>query len=250
MTLLYRSHEWDGVYVPKILARGLTPVDWNGYLTQQRRWARSVLDLKLRVFPRLSDTLPLKTRVMSVLHGLNYLRNGILIPLLLLLLGVMLATGSAPDILTGTVVLPFALMIGSLQLSEWYRQRFYLDPKHEWGLHWRAAVLQFAKWPYLLSALWDVALNRRPPYVLTRKVKDHSPRWMMGPQVCVAGFLSAAWLTGAANGTSPDAALSLCALVLIAACLFLLLTERWVFPDPYTRDQEDIYARNVTPEHR
>ena len=43
ITLLYNAKSWKGVYVPKILARGITPVDWNGYLSQQRRWARSVL---------------------------------------------------------------------------------------------------------------------------------------------------------------------------------------------------------------
>ena len=40
MTLLYRANGWQGVYVPQILARGLTPVDWANYSTQQRRWAR------------------------------------------------------------------------------------------------------------------------------------------------------------------------------------------------------------------
>ena len=52
LTLRYRSGGWRGVYVPKILARGLTPVDWHGYLQQQLRWARSVLDIKLRLYPK------------------------------------------------------------------------------------------------------------------------------------------------------------------------------------------------------
>ena len=38
ITLFYRSIGWRGVYVPKILARGLTPVDWGGYIKQQLRW--------------------------------------------------------------------------------------------------------------------------------------------------------------------------------------------------------------------
>jgi hypothetical protein len=45
MTLLYRARGWRGVYVPEILAKGLVPTDWSGYLKQQRRWARSVLDV-------------------------------------------------------------------------------------------------------------------------------------------------------------------------------------------------------------
>ena len=46
-TLHYRDANWQGVYVPRILARGRAPADGNAYLLQQRRWARSVLDLKL-----------------------------------------------------------------------------------------------------------------------------------------------------------------------------------------------------------
>ncbi len=34
LTLSYQSHGWHGVYVPKILARGLSPLDWSTYLTQ------------------------------------------------------------------------------------------------------------------------------------------------------------------------------------------------------------------------
>jgi cellulose synthase (UDP-forming) len=41
ITLRYRATGWRGVYVQEILARGLTPVDWAGYLSQQRRWARA-----------------------------------------------------------------------------------------------------------------------------------------------------------------------------------------------------------------
>ena len=46
ITLQYRSRGWQGVYVPEVLAKGLTPVDWNGYLKQQRRWASSVPDIR------------------------------------------------------------------------------------------------------------------------------------------------------------------------------------------------------------
>src|SRR5262249_13013817 len=57
LTLTYRAAGWRGVYVPKILAKGLTPVDWSGYLSQQRRWARSVLDIKIRRYFQFSRNL-------------------------------------------------------------------------------------------------------------------------------------------------------------------------------------------------
>ena len=59
----------NGVYVPRILARSLTPVDWGGYLTQQRRWARSISGVSnFGSITRLIGGLPFKTRIMSFLH--------------------------------------------------------------------------------------------------------------------------------------------------------------------------------------
>jgi hypothetical protein len=79
----------------KILARGLTPVVWSGYIRQQLRWARSVLDIKFRIYPKLASNLPLKERVTSFAHGLFYLQ-----PLAVLaglaLLTYMLMNGSVP----------------------------------------------------------------------------------------------------------------------------------------------------------
>ena len=73
---------WRGVYVPLRLAAGITPVDWGGYLTQQRRWARSVIDVKLRLLPKLGGRLLIRERLTSFMQGLYYLnplhraRNG------------------------------------------------------------------------------------------------------------------------------------------------------------------------------
>ena len=59
LTLLYKLSGWRGAYVPRVLARGLAPVDWATYIKQQRRWARSLLDVKFRIFPaNLVSTCP------------------------------------------------------------------------------------------------------------------------------------------------------------------------------------------------
>jgi cellulose synthase/poly-beta-1,6-N-acetylglucosamine synthase-like glycosyltransferase len=63
--LLYQAHGWFGVYVPRILARGVTPVDWNGYLTQQQRWARSVIDIKCRLHRLVSKKLSPTVKAVS-----------------------------------------------------------------------------------------------------------------------------------------------------------------------------------------
>jgi hypothetical protein len=61
--------------VPKISARGLTPVDWAGYLAQQRRWARSGHDIKFKLYPRLAGRLSPAVCLLGGLHGLYYLQG-------------------------------------------------------------------------------------------------------------------------------------------------------------------------------
>jgi cellulose synthase (UDP-forming) len=241
ITLLYRSRKWQGVYVPTILARGLTPVDWRGYLGQQRRWARSVLDLKLRSYPKLSDDLPWKSRLMSFLHGLNYLHRSLLIPVGLMVLALVLVTGTASNVFTGETLFRLAVVVAALELCELYRQRFYLDWKNEWGLHWRAGLLQLAKWPYLLLALFDVLVDRRVPYVLTPKVKSRSkPSLMMWPQFVVVAVLGTAWIVALVKGVAVSPFLHLCTAAILACSLVLILTERFTFPAPYSGSASDV----------
>jgi cellulose synthase/poly-beta-1,6-N-acetylglucosamine synthase-like glycosyltransferase len=171
MTLLYRANGWQGVYLPKILARGLTPVNWATYLQQQRRWARSVLDFKVRVFPRYASRLPVLQRILTYLHGLYYLR-GPLTALQITLLLFMLVTNIVPGG-TGTL---FLLHTGAIWLTllicDFYRQRFYLNPRREWGLHWRSAFVGFVKWPYFVLALADAIRGKYGIYPITDKTRS------------------------------------------------------------------------------
>jgi len=236
MTLLYRHQGWQGVYVPVILARGLAPAEWGVYLTQQRRWARSVLDIKFRTGPRLCGRLPLASRAMSLLHGLNYLHRSVLLPLAMTLLAFMLVSGGTVN-LTLEGVYALAVLLLTLQLTELYRQRFYLDWRKEWGLHWRAGLLQFAKWPYLLQAVFDVLLNRQFPYVTTVKVKTTSKRMgYLWPHLVTSSVIAIGWLAGIATLERVSLFLHVCAALLITVALALVATERWAAADPRETD--------------
>jgi len=57
--------------------------------------------------------------------------------------------GVSVKFLTYDVVMKLVVVSLILQATDLYRQRFFLDPRHEWGLHVRAGFLRwFAKWPY------------------------------------------------------------------------------------------------------
>jgi cellulose synthase (UDP-forming) len=223
-TLHYRDASWQGVYVPQILARGRTPSDCNAYLTQQRRWARSVLDIKLRTYPSLSKRAPVVTRLLSVIHGLNYLGQGLLRVLSLALVCLFCATAKSAQEVAIQALLPLSILAACYVLGELFRQRFYLDPRRESGLHWRAFILRWLRWPQLLLALWDVILNRRPAYAITAKVTGAGLKWeFLWPHLLSVVMVSGCWWLGVLTGQAT--ALSHAILAGVVAATTVLLTR-------------------------
>ena len=203
LTIVYRSLGWHGVYVPKILARGLVPTDVLAYVTQQRRWARSVLDIKLHVFPRFSGGLSPTTRALGYLHGLNYLYRSFVIFAALILLVFASFVGKS-EVLIAIVSVETLVVMGVLAATDLFRQQFYLDPR-ERGLHWRIMLLHFAKWPYMLLALVDVLTRRRLPYSITPKGRvTRRPLTALRPHVLTSVVIAAAWAAGRAAGLPVD----------------------------------------------
>lgn len=243
LTLRYRANDWRGVYVPEVLARGLTPVDWSGYLRQQRRWSRSVLDIKLRQYHLVSRNFSLKTRILSLMHGLNYLHRALIALMTYLLLTYMLLAGTSPTLVSRVTVGYLGILFAVLQLCELYRQRFYLDFRRECGFHWRVALVQYAKWPWFLAAFVDVLRNNGRSYELTPKIKESiGKRWLLGPNLGIIAVLSWVWLTGQPMAERDvTVVVLLVAIVMIGASAILIWTEFWRFPAPYDPDSMKKY---------
>jgi cellulose synthase (UDP-forming) len=236
-TLAYQSHGWGGVFVPEILARGLAPVDWPSYLTQQRRWARSVLDVKLRLHPRMSSSLTLRTRVMSFLHGLNYLYRSFVLFASLVLIVYTLATSIGSSVFDHLISPQTGALCLILLACDFYRQRFYLDWRSERGLHWRVAVLHFAKWPHMLAALRDVILNRRFPYAITPKIRTKTRRLgLFAPHFLAALVVAGAWGVGAWFRLNVSMEARELAGAFILCTLGLVFSGLLPTPEPFDRD--------------
>jgi cellulose synthase (UDP-forming) len=235
ITFMYRAAGWQGVYVPKILARGLTPVDWASYLTQQRRWARSVLDIKFRIYPRLAGRLPRRERILGFLHGLYYLQ-GLTIGVWMGLLAYMLATGAVPQFLRDGTLWRLLGLFAAFELPEFYQQRFFLGGRAEWGLHWQAGLLQLAKWPYFGLAFLDVLRAHQPAYEMTPKVRGVTrPRLVVRAHLPIMMLLGLAWLIGVAAGHPLPGLLHLWTAGMVLASVALMATDWWPFPVPYDR---------------
>ncbi len=236
-TLVYRSRGWRGVYVPEILARGLTPVEWSSYLTQQRRWARSVLDVKLRLHPQMSASLSLATRAMSFLHGLNYLYRSFVIFAALLLMMYTLATGVGSSVFEHLISPQLGVLCAVLLACDFYRQRFYLDPEGERGLHWRVAVLHLAKWPHMLASLYDVLLTRRLPYTITPKLRMKPRRLeLFAPHVIITALVAGAWLLGVALELPVSTKVQELAGGFLVCMIGLIVTNLLPTPEPFDLD--------------
>lgn len=228
LTLFYQIRGWKGVYVPEKLARGLAPAEWRTYLNQQRRWARSLLDIKLKIAPSLTHNLSFFSRTMNILHGVTYLHKSFIWPVILLLLTAMLANGSMPNVLNAEIMMTGGALVITLHLCGRYRQRFYLDGKRERGIHWRATFLQFAKWPHLMMAFFDVILNRRFSYVTTSKETGaRRASFALWPHLFTLIIIGFAWGIGLSIHGRVPVEIQLCAGTVVMTTLALLATEWW-----------------------
>jgi cellulose synthase/poly-beta-1,6-N-acetylglucosamine synthase-like glycosyltransferase len=225
LTHRYRAAGWRGVFVPRILAMGITPTDWFGYLRQQIRWARSIVDLKLRELPRLARELPPVERALGALHGLFYLR-GLTIPAAYLLLVYLMLIGGRPALLGARPLVSLAALIVLLGAIGMWRQRFHLDPERERGPFWRALALQFAKWPHFAVAVARGLLGRPTPYAITFKVGSKpGKRFALWPHWLMAAVFADAWLIGRYLHDGVHPVLTAATVILIVISLALAATD-------------------------
>lgn len=232
LTMLYRAAGWRGIFVPEILALGTTPSDWFGYLKQQLRWSRSLIDLKLRVFPKLAGRLGWVERMLNLMHGVYYLR-ALLLPFGFTLLAYLLLEDVSPHFIAPRPLGALGGLILVIGGIDRFRQRFYLDPR-ERGFHWRAMVMQLAKWPVFVLAVWEAIRGRRPPYAITRKMGRPNRRWVLATtQLLLAAFIGAAWIGGGMRNGRLHPALSACAAAVVASAVLLAWTETWDHPPAY-----------------
>jgi hypothetical protein len=160
-------------------------------------------------------------------------------PVVLLLITVMLANGTMPNVFNAQTMLTGGLLVITLHLCGRYRQRFYLDEKRERGIHWRATFLQFAKWPYLIMAFFDVILNRRFSYVTTSKVTGaRRASFALWPHLLTLLIIGFAWGIGLSLHERVPVEVQFCAGTVMMTILALLTTEWWGAPTQLRKSEK------------
>jgi hypothetical protein len=173
---------------------------------------------------------------MSFLHGLNYLYRSFVLFAGLVVTIYTLATSIGSSVFDHLISIQTAALCLVLLVTDFYRQRFYLDWRSEWGLHWRVAVLHLAKWPYMLLALGDVLLNRRVPYAITPKVRTKPRRMrLFVPHVLLALVVACAWGFGVGLDLDVSDKARKFAGVFIVCTLGLVVSDLLPTPEPFDR---------------
>jgi hypothetical protein len=223
-TAYYRTQGWHGIYVPRVLATGLAPEGWPEYLVQQIRWARSVLDIKFRRLRGLRGSS--RKSWLELLQGFGYLQDGVLAGGALMLLIPLLAVGIGQPTYDHLASPAVASLIGVLFVSDLFRQRFYLQPRREAGIHWRAGILRLAKWPFVWNAFWLVVRNKPFAYVVTPKTRTtRAGRMLLLPHGLIAAIVTAAWMAGELSGNIHRQSLHLVAAAIVALSIGLIWSE-------------------------
>jgi cellulose synthase (UDP-forming) len=187
-----RAKGWRGVYVPKVLASGLAPETWPDFFQQQRRWARSVLDL---MFHHRQEFRGLKWRQrLGYLMMCSYYFYGLSFVLLLVSPVISILTNQAPvNAELATFIkyyIPF-IFLRYLLLIVW-SQKFLILPEFTekekrpflFWLWCRGGLLWAATWPYFVWAFL-LALRKTP---VARRVT--TPKTDTAQESCMRFFVT------------------------------------------------------------
>ena len=155
------ARKWKGVYVPEVLAYGLTPSYWGPNLLQQYRWSNSIFDLF--IFRALPYLLRLKMRQIFcfMVMGLYYFLH-INFFLLTILPIISVFVNLPPVNLVLFEFLSRFLVIYVLQLLILigWGQKFLLRPKLERGVWWRSGFLEIVGSVYVFEGFMKALMRR------------------------------------------------------------------------------------------
>ncbi|OHV36755.1 cellulose synthase [Parafrankia soli] len=167
-TVCLAARGYQGVFVPDVIATGDGPETFETYLSQQFAWAYSMIEVLLRHTPRLLRRYGLRQAVQFLFAQTWYtlwsLSMLILfaLPLLALCLNQAIAKVHYLDFLAHSVPLSVASL-----LIWWWSRPWHVPTGIR--LTWRGIVLHAARWIVVLSALVQVVLRVKKPYMITKK---------------------------------------------------------------------------------
>jgi cellulose synthase (UDP-forming) len=158
-SLLLCAHGWHGIHSIDAIANGDGPATFTDGMVQEFQWARSLVMIFLGVTPRYLGKMPFSLRFQFLFGQLWYFFFGgvllgtYLLPILALVFGVSFAHVGYAEFLIWSA-LPTA---ASLSVIFWIKRQGLLRPANARILSWEVILFQLARWPWVVSAVFDAA---------------------------------------------------------------------------------------------
>lgn len=152
---------WKSVYVPEVLAFGLTPATWGEYLLQQYRWANSMFDLLINHYPRAFLHLKPNQSLGYLMLGVYYFfAINFLILFMLPVISMFLAQAVVNINLLESVQYFMAFYLAKMAFLIFWSQKFLLK-RNEQGVWWRGAFLLIGASPYIFYAFVKAVFKKK-----------------------------------------------------------------------------------------
>ena len=198
-TVCLAAEGYEGVYVPEIIATGDGPEDFKTYLDQQFAWAYSMIQVLFSYTPRLIRDYTPRRAIQFLFVQTWYTFWSLSMLVLFTAPLVTLASNQPIANVSYWVFLAHLLPVSIAASATWLWSRKWQFPK-SLRLSWRGVLLHVARWVVVLSALIQVLLHVKKPYMITVKgMRDAEiPRFPLGvlaPYIALIGLsLGVCWL--------------------------------------------------------
>jgi cellulose synthase/poly-beta-1,6-N-acetylglucosamine synthase-like glycosyltransferase/beta-mannanase len=180
---------WRSIYLPKVLAKGLSPASLTSYYKQQLKWSRGTLELLFAEYPKLFKKFSWRQKIHYGILPSYYLSGVIclinfLIPIISLFIASTPWKGNILDF--GLIFAPIFICILGIRF---YVQKWVMY-KSERGLHVTGGILQICTWWINLIGLVYTIFRKNVPYLPTPKEDKESTSWKILIPNLVVGILS------------------------------------------------------------
>ena len=156
-SLLLCAHGWRGIHSIDAIANGDGPATFTDGMVQEFQWARSLVMIFLGVTPKYLGKMPFSLKFQFLFGQLWYfffggiLLSTYLLPLLALVFGVSFAHVGYGEFLFWSS-LP---TVTSLLVILFIKKQGLLRPSNAKILSWEVILFQLARWPWVVSAVFD-----------------------------------------------------------------------------------------------
>jgi cellulose synthase (UDP-forming) len=166
-TVFLAAQGHEGVYFPGVIATGDGPENFEIYLAQQFAWAFSMIQVLLKYTPRLLHRYTLQQAFQFLFAQTWYTFWSMSMLVVFMSPLVSLVLNRPISNVSLFAFLSHSIPAGFVGTGIWWWSRSWHQPRV--GLSWRGIALHMARWVVVLSALAQVILGVKKPYMITAK---------------------------------------------------------------------------------